>query len=619
MPFIPSAIQPAQASTQQTALQISPIQTPSVGLPPKKRGNLISRVFGEVQTAASKRFASVADTFRATAKGEITPVETGLQTVGTGIAALGDLFGAGGTLMTGVMDKMTDYTNPLLKAITPDFIEEKIGKTGAAAVQSATEFLNSETGKAGIEIARQGVEAYNQWKEANPRLAKNFESAVNVASIFPAERIVGVSLKAAGQGVEQALKTGAKTFGAAGRATEAAKTAVTTTAKGIAEAAPVRAATEIAEQAGAAVKRGAERLVKGAQEKAATRLLSPAERTVKRVGVAEDVVERIKTASTSTRESLGEMVTMAKDAMTNIRSKARPIQVAGQELVDVAAYVSKQMKETGKRLGAIKNRLKGVKAEIPSIKESLQADLDDLGVSISKTGKLVTDAPIEDDVLEVLSDLHKFLGKEGPIDAVNLDRLRSYLRKSFSKTGVPLQGRAQGIVEKYRSLLLDELDKIDPEYGKFAREYAEQRLSLEDFTKLLQYKGNLENITKKGLRAGEVAQRILGNAADRPQSILDALLEQARKAGYTSEKNVDDLIRFADELEAMLGTTQTRSLGGQVQRATEGVLSKIPAVGPLIEGVRELGMPNAEERLEAIIKFLEELNPKKAPKAAAPR
>ncbi len=64
-----------------------------------------------------------------------------------------------------------------LSAITPDMIEDPI-KEGLTWV--GHEFLNTKAGQAGLEAATAGVDKWKDFKEANPRTARNIESVVDI-------------------------------------------------------------------------------------------------------------------------------------------------------------------------------------------------------------------------------------------------------------------------------------------------------------------------------------------------------------------------------------------------------------------------------------------------------
>jgi len=52
-----------------------------------------------------------------------------------------------------------------------------------------------------LEFLWKGMDAYNQWAESHPEVAKDINAAVNIASLIPAEKIATVTAKAAKSGV----------------------------------------------------------------------------------------------------------------------------------------------------------------------------------------------------------------------------------------------------------------------------------------------------------------------------------------------------------------------------------------------------------------------------------
>ena len=65
------------------------------------------------------------------------------------------------------------------------------------------------------------------------------------------------------------------------------------------------------------------------------------------------------------------------------------------------------------------------------------------------------------------------------------------------------------------------------EYTTLSTQYASIMKPLQEVVKTLGYKGDIDKLTTKELKAAEVALRVLGNAADRPQSMIDNVLEAA--------------------------------------------------------------------------------------------
>lgn len=118
--------------------------------------------FDRAKENVSESISSIKSTFSEAKKGNITPLEAGIRTVGDTISGAYGVVGAA--------------TEPIVKSVA---------ESGAGQY-----ILNSSVGKAGIKAIEGGVESYNAWKQKNPRAAENLEAVVNIASIFPAEKVV---------------------------------------------------------------------------------------------------------------------------------------------------------------------------------------------------------------------------------------------------------------------------------------------------------------------------------------------------------------------------------------------------------------------------------------------
>lgn len=127
---------------------------------------------------------------------------------------------------------------------------------------------------------------------------------------------------------------------------------------------------------------------------------------------------------------------------------------------------------------------------------------------------------------------------------------------------------ATSYAQRMRGFLMTEIDDASGGlYRQHQTEIAETLTAIGDYAKLIGYKGRIDDITEKSLKAGEVSMRTLGNASDKPLSTIDQLYETAIKYGYEGDENIINQIRFADALEDIYGSP-TRSIGGQIARAT---------------------------------------------------
>lgn len=533
-----------------------------------------------VAESLTKRGEEIAQTASDVWNQKINPIEGSLQFVGKGIGAVTDVIGQAGIAA--------------VKAVTPDSVEKAV--------------MESAPVKAGLEIAQQGMEAYEAWKQKNPRVAKDLESVVNIASLFP---------------VGGAAKAGA---GALTKGTKAVTRAITDTRKGIVRGVEksaigtavktgTKAASELATEAGSALARGTKKLAAAAEEKAAQGALPTTVRNLHRVGLPDETISRITTASPETTGFLKKMATKVEERMGNPRSSSRALDVPGEVLTKTASKLSSSVKSVGRQLGAVKRALRGKAVDLIETQNSILQDINDLRLKV-RNGKIVAPlgVPADPDVLSILNDIYKYVGSGS--DAEIVDLLRTTLSKSYNKLGTPFSDNATRLMTKYKDLALKAISETDPQYGALAAQYSEQINALKEFTKLIGYKGSMEDIGEQALKAGEVTRRMLGQASARPTEIINELLAQAKKAGIDFGGNFDDLVRFADELDDIAGLTQTTGLQGAVQRAGEAVVGEsggiISKVG---SGLMRLGASGAEEKIKAIKEFFEDIG---RPKALAP-
>lgn len=114
---------------------------------------------------------------QATDEGEQTYAEGILQVVGkVGFGGVLDIIGEG--LVS---------TARGVSAITPDFIEDPIKESAINTAHNL--FLDTPIGQAGLEAAKLGMDEYTEFKETNPRAARNIEAVVDIALVVAPARI----------------------------------------------------------------------------------------------------------------------------------------------------------------------------------------------------------------------------------------------------------------------------------------------------------------------------------------------------------------------------------------------------------------------------------------------
>lgn len=157
----------------------------------------------------SKRKAIAEEIIRASSEGEQSYAEGILQMVGK--------VGVGG-----VFDFIQQGLTSLARgasAITPDPLEERLKES---ATNVGRTFLNTPIGQLGLKAAQEGVPAYQEFAEENPRAARNIESVVNIGLLVaPVSRSAKPSLLQTTQ-EKRALERAAASLRAGAEAQEAA-------------------------------------------------------------------------------------------------------------------------------------------------------------------------------------------------------------------------------------------------------------------------------------------------------------------------------------------------------------------------------------------------------------
>ena len=111
---------------------------------------------------------------------ELKPPETVVESLGRGVQTIG--MGAGGVLDVAGETVSTgfDLLSKAASAVTPDFIEDPIVKGVGNAFES---IVGTDIAQKGLDAAGKGIEAYQEFSEANPETAATLESLVNIALV----------------------------------------------------------------------------------------------------------------------------------------------------------------------------------------------------------------------------------------------------------------------------------------------------------------------------------------------------------------------------------------------------------------------------------------------------
>lgn len=295
--------------------------------------------------------------------------------------------------------------------------------------------------------------------------------------------------------------------------------------------------------------------------------------TLIRNGADERVVNVVDQATPEEIKVYRELVEQAKAKEADpTPNTPQPKVIAGREFLKPVEHIINQRKSVGKQLGEYRKNKLSKTREIdtnPAFRAFHQYLKENYGVQFDKEGKIRTDAgTIATSDIPQVQKIYDQLKSDKKNSQVELDQ---WLQRTYKDYDL-VQAREQTFSEEvsriaeYARGQVREL--MPPEYNQLATEYAQLSKPLNDFVKLLQYKGSLDDLTAKDLKTGEVALRVLGNAADRPQSVIDQIVETATANGYQSNIDLNRLIYITDQLEDLYDITPSRGFSGS---ATRGV------------------------------------------------
>lgn len=540
--------------------------------------SLVSRIATDIPSDISEGFGGAVDAVSRgmeTAEGVQERIATPVEEDGTfrpatgGEVAGGVLQSVGGGLRAGA-ETIGEGLLTLGKLFTTPEAEQAI-KSG---VESGAESL----------AQTQPVQAVSRWYQGlSPESQRNVSGALGVAEGLGTMFGAGPAFKA----FRQALS---KTAGAVGDVAGGTVRAVGEATEGLGEGirgvtsavgGAVQPATDIA---GGIARQGADFVTRTAREaqdtaQTARRIASLPEPEAKliRTGADERVVNVIKQAAPEEVSIYRELVDQAKRKEADpTPNTAQPKEIAGREFLKPVDYLITQRDEVGSRLGEVRDTLStSPTVDInPQFRQFQQYLTQDLGLRIDKNGKLISGTGrIADSDLKEIQKLYSDLRSQTIGQNIKSQKwIDEWLQRTFKEYDLR-QAREQTfsddvtrVASRARAILRQSMPE---EYNALSTQYAEVMKPIQDMVKLLGYKGDIEQLTAKELRAGEVALRVLGNAAARPQDVIDGVLQTAQKYGYESDVDLNRLIYITDQLEDLYDITPSRGFSGSTARGVD--------------------------------------------------
>jgi len=369
------------------------------------------------------------------------------------------------------------------------------------------------------------------------------------------------------------------------------------------------------------------RAVQGAENAtaraAAVNAAPKAEANAMRSGIQDEVINFVKSANQPTKNSFEKMLDVHKAAVSNPHPGAPQAKsIPGQTFLKAVSAVQSGSAKAAAKLKSIAAS-KGGKVNIaPALKDYMDS-LASKGVTVSKGGVFKSTGKIPNSELKFYKDISKeiqsVLGRRK--DNLNLSanqvhqlrqRLFATLDSATRQGGKVGERPFSNDVDADVQVLRRGLAKLlGPDYQKAAESYAKNESVLRNVAKMAGT--TIDQLSTKDRKLGEVLMRSLGNASDRPLALIQDTLDAAKRNGFKSDEDILAQLRFADILENAYGSTQTRSLGGQVARGvTDSAmdLAHDAASGNLLslgaKTVRALAGKSTDEQVKAFEAFIRE-------------
>lgn len=341
-------------------------------------------------------------------------------------------------------------------------------------------------------------------------------------------------------------------------------------------------------------------------------------------GFEKSFVEFLQKATPDDQSSFKKMLGLAEKNQGEFKTTTRPIEVPGEDLTKRAETLFEERTTQGKLKDDAIKAMPDEPVNVDDTYSKFMAELEEKGIYLEDdpiTGpRVITkDSPLSSAENKLIKEVVLTLRKPMTPKKIDLLRQKIFYALNLGKKQSTMGDLGDALLQNLRTNLKNPLDEISQKMGlgytEAAEKYATYSKALYDFTKLLGYKGFPEDITKQSLRAGEILNRILGNASARPTEIIQPIIDLSSALGFKGGSPLDQ-IQFADILENIFGTTQTRGFKGEINRGVGQALEAIDTaknvatgnVGGLTEKlIRKVYGVTKENQIKALKNFLDML------------
>lgn len=521
--------------------------------------------------------------------------------------------------------------------------QKSLGQKVVSGIGKVTDFLGGKalTDQLGTRIAAANAPDANQKKlieQTAPSALATLGSAAQLGSL--ALPFVGAPLKAASLGLkglgvaekfvpklaQVATDAGAGYINDVGGNLQEGKTGPAALKPGagtlVGAAAPIVAPLAIGAAkagigAGKIVARGAKNLVtaplkavsdKLASESAISKLPA-AEKALRQSGFDERSTNFIKTATPATKQGFKEMVEHADKGAVDARYRTQPKQVLGKAFLKRIDTIQQDSNKARNEITAQAKKLG--KIDIAPAVEAFGKQLESRGIEL-KGNKLISRGSVPSSEMKYYENAVKEIkavtkgksivtrGQAHQIRQRLFDTLDVEAKKGAQPGVRPFSDKVDQDVNLLRGKIAE---AIGPTYQKAAKRFAENNSVLRDAAKFAGVPNQADKIGSKDLKFGEGLLRTLGNASDKPLSLLNDVEKLAKARGGKHKDNILDLADFADSLEDLYGISKSRGFEGGIARGVkQGNQVELPTTKTalLMKAIQAATRTGNEDKIKAL-------------------
>lgn len=312
-------------------------------------------------------------------------------------------------------------------------------------------------------------------------------------------------------------------------------------------------------------------------------LPNKAEQTALRAGIPDPVVNFIRETPDATKSSFKEMLEMQKKAVSSMGATPEAKLVPARTFLSYVDDISKGSRKATEQLKTIAAKNPTEKVDFSNAFQTYIGKLKERGIEVNpSTGKFTSTGNVPTSELkyydDILTEIQAVAKNDPNLTRSQAHQLRQRLfatLDSATRQGGQVGQRPYGPqvdmdVQTLRQALAD---IIGPEYKEAARNYATNEAVLREVAKIAGT--TIDEIPTKDLKFAEVLMRTMGNASDRPKTLINDVVEAAKRNGSTVDQDILAQLQFADLLESIYGTSQNRAMRGQVSRGVSDAATDI--------------------------------------------